>query len=64
VFQSQRQRAAFGTYPLPFSGEERRPAGVVLDEADDTRLKAEAVSDRCRLTDRAEAAAQRQNVHK
>jgi hypothetical protein len=47
VFESQRQRATLVAYPLLFSGEERRPASVVLDEADDARFKTESVRHRC-----------------
>jgi hypothetical protein len=44
VFQSRRQRAPLVAYPLLLSGEERWPPSVVLDEADDARLKTESVS--------------------
>jgi hypothetical protein len=43
VFEAQRQRAALVAYSLPFGGEGRRPPNVVLDEADDARLKTEGV---------------------
>jgi hypothetical protein len=46
VFESQRQRATVFAYPLLFSGEERWPPSVVLDEADHPRLKTERVSHR------------------
>jgi hypothetical protein len=36
VFESKRQRATVVAYALLFSGEERRPPSVVLDEANDT----------------------------
>ena len=44
VFELQRQRATLVAYPLLFSGEERGPPSVVLDQADDARLKTESVS--------------------
>jgi hypothetical protein len=44
VFESRRQRATLVTNPLLFSGEERWPPSVVLDEADDPGLKTESVS--------------------
>lgn len=46
VFESQRQRATLIAYPPLFSGEERWPPSVVLDEADDARLKTESASHR------------------
>jgi hypothetical protein len=49
VFQVQRKWVGLLVYTLPLSSEEPRPARVVLDEADDTRLKAEGVSHRCTL---------------
>ena len=43
MFDSQRQRATVVAYPLLFSGEERWPTSVVIDEADDARLKTEEI---------------------
>jgi hypothetical protein len=33
-------------YPLLFGGEKRRPPSVVLDDADDARLKTEGIGHR------------------
>ena len=46
VFESQRHRATRGAYPLVFSGEQRWPPSVVLDEAHDSRLETKGLSHR------------------
>jgi hypothetical protein len=45
VLDRQRQCPTPVAYPLLFSGEERRPARVVLDDADDAGLKTDRLSD-------------------
>ena len=50
MFQVQRRCSTRATHPLLLRAEERRPSSVVLDEANDTRFKAEGLSHRCAQT--------------